>query len=157
MELPTLPVGSLITIAVVLVALAIIGILIASWLKGRKDERDENGMIELSNTLTVDNDKLSKFVKDVPVNKREAVLKDLHNMDIKTIDKTLQDAKGGVLNDDENAVYRAFGMIRTQIRMGMFADYFKNLYHQTLTQFLSFLDPDELNKVNNIVSKYPKY
>jgi len=149
----------MIQIIIILALLTILGTLTYVFIRSMKEKEETEAVVDLGDKTDVTDDKLFGFVKDVPVNKRVAVLKDLHSMNLSEIANSIRNAKGtlSVGDDDEDAVYGAFGKIRTQIRLGMFLDYWKKLYGSPLMDFLSFLDATEKTKLAGIISKFPKY
>ena len=149
----------LIQMIIVLALLTILGTFIYMFVKSMKDKQELEDVVELGEKTDITDDTLYSWVKDIPVNKRASVLKDLHSMNLAEIANSIYKSKGtlSIGNDDEETIYSAFGKIRTQIRLGMFLEYWKKLYKIPLMDFLSFLDASEKSKIVNIIKKYPKY
>lgn len=153
----------MIQISLIVIGLAALGFIIWWFYDDWKDSKDTEGAIELADNIEIpSDDEMLKWVKDIPISKRASVLADLKKMDLIGLTKQLI-ASYGYADDNEEQVYGVFKIIRTQLRLAFFADFFKNWNQigkpkgETLFQFLNFLNAEEMNIVNSIVIKYPKY
>lgn len=144
-------------IIIILALLVLIGYTIKSWINSGKEEDDVEGAAELGNETAVTDDKLSKYVKNVPASQRAKVLEGIKAMRLAELGNMIEDAKG-VTDDDEEMIYTAFKMIKSKIQLAVFADYFKSVYKTPIFVYLqNFLNAEELNKINDIVSKLKPY
>lgn len=81
----------------------------------------------------------------------------LTESDAKRYSDTIKDAYG-IFNDDENAIYAVFELLKTKSQVSYLALKFNQYYNISLLGYLqSFLNDAELAKVAGIINKKPKY
>lgn len=147
-----------ITEIILLLALLVgLGFLIKHFISAYQDAQNLKGEKKLAGDTHLTKDGLSVTVKEVPKKDLQAVKKQLDNFDPKPIADMIYNA-AGVFNDDEDAVYSAFSMLKSKAELSLLADYFQRLYKKSLFEYIqSFLNAEELSNVNDVVSKLPSY
>jgi len=81
----------------------------------------------------------------------------LTESDARRYSDTIKDAYG-IFNDDENAIYGVFELLKTKSQISYLALKFNQYYNMSLLGYLqSFLNESELAKVADIINKKPKY
>lgn len=137
----------------IVLILAIVGSLsyfIWKFFDKRQDKKDTEGAGDLAKDTVAGKD--SEFLsKDKAIKDKQ--IEAAKKMDVIKIGDLIYSAKS-FYNDDEQAVYSAFALIPNKFALQLFLDYWKGVYKSDLFTFLrSFLDDEELNKINNIVAK----
>ena len=148
---PTNPYVIIVEIVAVLALVGVITYFGYSWWKDHKEKKESEGAGELGNKTEPqkDSDMLSK--NKAEKDKQIALAK---KMDVIKIGNMIYDAKQTFGDDDEEAVYSAFSLIPNLFALSLFTDYWQKAYKEDLFTFLrSFMNDEELNKINNIVKK----
>lgn len=137
--------------------LAVLIYFIRSWIASQKDKKDIAATVELGKTGEISNKAIETVISKIPKKDLQKVKTALDNFDVKPIADIIYKANGTV-NDDENSVYAAFGMLNNKAELAMLTLYFQMLYKINLFVFLqNFLDASELAIVNNIIKDLPEY
>ncbi len=142
-------------IIIILVVLGIVAYFIKGWFD---DYMDAKGAGELAGNPAMTETGAIDVVKDVPPSAVASAKDSLGKIDVKAIGKMIYDAHSTLLDDDEDAIYSAFNMLKNKVQLAFLSTYFKKLYKIDLFTYLqSFLNYTELANVNAIVSKYKPY
>ena len=73
------------------------------------------------------------------------------------LSKQIYEAEG-VVNDDEDSVYKVFSGLKSKVQVSYLAEQFQKIYKTDLRDYLKgFLDEEEMEKVNRIVALLPAY
>lgn len=168
MVLPEIDTNFIILAALVLVALILIGLLVRSWIKAYQEKKDTEGAAEFSKDTAVSSsgvdgaadavkealEKAKTAAEKAKLEKARAALK---SFDAIGVAKQIYDSTS-FYNDDEDKLYSAFNTLKNRLELSLLGMYFKDRYGKTLQNFISdSFNPEEVSKVNNIISKLPAY
>lgn len=140
----------------IIFAVALLAFLIYLF-KSFLDSQQEKGAEELASTEALNSSEMETIINSIPKKDLPRVIYEAKKHNVIDIGTMIYDAKG-FFDDDEQSVYSAFSMIKNQIHMVHLADYFKRLYKIEIVAYLStFLNDEEMNRVNDIIKRIPKY
>ncbi len=144
-----------------LIAIAILSLISYLIYIHFKSESERNDMIDLGNEDSLSPNGESGaggVISKIPPSERAKAQAALKNFKPIPIANKIYNALGSIQDDDENAIYSAFGMLKNKLELAELNVYFKLAYKVNLFDFLqAHLDSSELSKIYNIVSKLKNY
>lgn len=147
------------TVGIIIIIIILI-FLIRSFLKAKKEDEQEKAENQLSQEESLALNAATgsgSIVSGIPKNDLAKAKANLTKFPVKELADKLYKAHG-TFNDNESAVYSVFSIIKTKLELSYLNMYFAMLYKQPLLNFLqSFLDTEEMSKINAIVQKYKPY
>jgi len=151
--------GVALKIIIVLALLATIFIIVNKWLNKLKKDKEGKAIIELGNDIPLDGvNGAGGIISKIDKDKLLAAKNSLKNFKVIPIADKIYSALGTMQNDDENAVYTAFGMLKNKLELSLLNIYFNNAYKIALLNFLQkHLDSEEQSNVFDILKKLKPY